>query len=142
MEYFVKDWLMGLMLQFSVGKTSLITRFMYDSFDNTYQATIGIDFLSKVYAPGYAALAEAVSFSPNVVVIDHVPRRPNRSTATMGHSRPGTFPIPHPLLYPRLQCSRRRVRHLQRQIVPKHEKMGRRCPGRTRQRCHYCACWK
>jgi len=32
---------------FTVGKTSLITRFMYDSFDNTYQATIGIDFLSK-----------------------------------------------------------------------------------------------
>jgi len=31
----------------SVGKTSLITRFMYDSFDNTYQATIGIDFLVK-----------------------------------------------------------------------------------------------
>ena len=30
-----------------VGKTSLITRFMYDSFDSTYQATIGIDFLSK-----------------------------------------------------------------------------------------------
>ncbi|KAI9269897.1 CBN-rab-6.1 protein [Sporodiniella umbellata] len=31
----------------SVGKTSLITRFMYDTFDSTYQATIGIDFLSK-----------------------------------------------------------------------------------------------
>ncbi|ORY78112.1 ras family-domain-containing protein [Protomyces lactucae-debilis] len=31
----------------SVGKTSLITRFMYDSFDTAYQATIGIDFLSK-----------------------------------------------------------------------------------------------
>uniref|UniRef100_A0A8C7VRP5 Ras-related protein Rab-6B n=1 Tax=Oncorhynchus mykiss TaxID=8022 RepID=A0A8C7VRP5_ONCMY len=31
----------------AMGKTSLITRFMYDSFDNTYQATIGIDFLSK-----------------------------------------------------------------------------------------------
>ncbi|KAM8966069.1 ras-related protein Rab-41 [Sarcophilus harrisii] len=31
----------------SVGKTSLITRFVYDSFDNNYQATIGIDFLSK-----------------------------------------------------------------------------------------------
>lgn len=31
----------------SVGKTSLITRFMYDSFDGMYQATIGIDFLSK-----------------------------------------------------------------------------------------------
>lgn len=33
-----------------MGKTSLITRFMYDSFDNMYQATIGIDFLSKVCA--------------------------------------------------------------------------------------------
>ncbi|KAL7067756.1 putative Ras family protein Rab-6A [Cryptosporidium serpentis] len=31
----------------SVGKTSIITRFMYDTFDNNYQATIGIDFLSK-----------------------------------------------------------------------------------------------
>ncbi|ORX83618.1 ras family protein [Anaeromyces robustus] len=31
----------------SVGKTSLITRFMYDTFDTSYQATIGIDFLSK-----------------------------------------------------------------------------------------------
>lgn len=33
---------------FLVGKTSLITRFMYDSYDNSYQATIGIDFLSKI----------------------------------------------------------------------------------------------
>ena len=31
----------------SVGKTSVISRFMYDKFDATYQATIGIDFLSK-----------------------------------------------------------------------------------------------
>lgn len=31
----------------SVGKTSIILRFMYDSFDPNYQATIGIDFLSK-----------------------------------------------------------------------------------------------
>ena len=31
----------------SVGKTSVTTRFMYDTFDNAYQATIGIDFLSK-----------------------------------------------------------------------------------------------
>lgn len=31
----------------SVGKTSLISRFMYDTFDTTYSATIGIDFLSK-----------------------------------------------------------------------------------------------
>lgn len=31
----------------SVGKTSILTRFMYDTFDTTYEATIGIDFLSK-----------------------------------------------------------------------------------------------
>ena len=31
----------------SVGKTSVISRFMYDKFDTSYQATIGIDFLSK-----------------------------------------------------------------------------------------------
>lgn len=31
----------------SVGKTSIITRFMYDQFEKSYQATIGIDFLSK-----------------------------------------------------------------------------------------------
>ncbi|KAK9417681.1 putative Ras family-domain-containing protein [Seiridium cardinale] len=40
----------------SVGKTSLITRFMYDSFDNMYQATIGIDFLSKASYPSSATM--------------------------------------------------------------------------------------
>ena len=34
------------------GKTSIITRFMYDKFDNNYQATIGIDFLS-IKNPSY-----------------------------------------------------------------------------------------
>eukprot|EP01006_Ploeotia_vitrea_P046293 TRINITY_DN67015_c11_g1_i1.p1 TRINITY_DN67015_c11_g1~~TRINITY_DN67015_c11_g1_i1.p1 ORF type:complete len:238 (-),score=102.75 TRINITY_DN67015_c11_g1_i1:61-774(-) len=29
------------------GKSSIITRFMYDSFDDTYKVTIGIDFVSK-----------------------------------------------------------------------------------------------
>eukprot|EP01138_Halocafeteria_seosinensis_P001272 gb/GECG01001305.1/.p1 GENE.gb/GECG01001305.1/~~gb/GECG01001305.1/.p1 ORF type:complete len:286 (+),score=27.67 gb/GECG01001305.1/:1-858(+) len=31
----------------AVGKTSIIKNFMYGVFENTYQATIGIDFLSK-----------------------------------------------------------------------------------------------
>jgi Ras-related protein Rab-6A len=35
-----------------VGKTSIITRFMYDTFDNAYAATIGIDYFSKtMYLP-------------------------------------------------------------------------------------------
>lgn len=45
----------------AVGKTSLITRFMYDSFDNTYQATIGIDFLSKVGIANIRALVACLS---------------------------------------------------------------------------------
>ena len=32
----------------AVGKTSIITRFMYDTFDSMYNPTIGIDFLSKM----------------------------------------------------------------------------------------------
>jgi len=32
----------------SVGKTSIIIRFTDDKFDSSYQATIGIDFLSKI----------------------------------------------------------------------------------------------
>ncbi|KAF4677995.1 hypothetical protein FOL47_006942 [Perkinsus chesapeaki] len=32
----------------SVGKTSIITRFLYGAFDTHYQATIGIDFVAKV----------------------------------------------------------------------------------------------
>uniref|UniRef100_A0A8C5ZX17 Ras-related GTP-binding protein n=1 Tax=Marmota marmota marmota TaxID=9994 RepID=A0A8C5ZX17_MARMA len=31
----------------NVGKTSLITRVIYSSFDNTFQETIDVDFLSK-----------------------------------------------------------------------------------------------
>jgi Ras-related protein Rab-6A len=30
-----------------VGKTSLIHRFIYETFDDNYQATIGIDFMSQ-----------------------------------------------------------------------------------------------
>jgi len=33
----------------SVGKTSIISRFMYDHFDTNYDATIGIDFLAKTH---------------------------------------------------------------------------------------------
>jgi len=36
----------------STGKTSLITRYVHEVFDDTYQATIGIDFLSKTICIG------------------------------------------------------------------------------------------
>lgn len=55
-------------LQFPVGKTSLITRFMYDSFDNTYQVSsvcvsvrsgvhVGVDCIR--YSGGWHAVARA-----------------------------------------------------------------------------------
>lgn len=43
----VKKFKLVFLGEQNVGKTSIITRFMYDSFDTSYQATIGIDFLSK-----------------------------------------------------------------------------------------------
>lgn len=36
-----------LLVESGVSTTHSLGRFMYDTFDNTYQATIGIDFLSK-----------------------------------------------------------------------------------------------
>jgi len=36
----------------NVGKTSIISRFMYDHFDSNYDATIGIDFLAKTHTVG------------------------------------------------------------------------------------------
>lgn len=60
-----------------VGKTSLITRFMYDSFDNTYQATIGIDFLSKVChsasAPPTPRDAPVTTTGLIMISLDYVP---------------------------------------------------------------------
>lgn len=54
----------------TVGKTSLITRFMYDSFDNMYQATIGIDFLSKVI---HNIVQDWRSLDADGVYLDNVP---------------------------------------------------------------------
>merc|ERR1719336_2285776 len=34
----------------SVGKTSIISQFMYNHFDTSYDATIGIDFLAKTHS--------------------------------------------------------------------------------------------
>jgi Ras-related protein Rab-6A len=47
LEHYVRSTMQVFLGDQSVGKTSIITRFMYDKFDTTYQATIGIDFISK-----------------------------------------------------------------------------------------------
>ena len=39
-----------------VGKTSIINQFMHENFDTNYQATIGIDFLSKTLTIGDKSL--------------------------------------------------------------------------------------
>ncbi|UOH85146.1 hypothetical protein LQV05_001965 [Cryptococcus neoformans] len=58
----------------SVGKTSLITRFMYDTFDNTYQATIGKQSIATPQLINrYRLLVE-----------DHVSGGPYGTTATLG----------------------------------------------------------
>ncbi|CAL8307974.1 unnamed protein product [Gadus morhua 'NCC'] len=85
----------------SVGKTSLITRFMYDSFDNTYQATIGIDFLSKT-----------------MYLEDRTIRLQLWDTAG-----PGAFQEPHPELHQRLCCRRGGVRHYKCQLFPADHKV-------------------
>jgi len=40
----------------SVGKTSILTRFLFNSFDSCYQATIGIDFFTKVVLIEHSAI--------------------------------------------------------------------------------------
>jgi len=77
--------MIGLIVD-AVGKTSLITRFMYDSFDNTYQATIGIDFLSKVHLER----SEACELHGMVLTMD--PDRPCTSTTEQYGYNCGTQP--------------------------------------------------
>ena len=79
----------------SVGKTSLITRFMYDSFDNTYQATIGIDFLSKtMYLEDRTVIYIYLKNNPcsshliKTPVLEYLHVYPNLGpTTTMGYCR-------------------------------------------------------
>ena len=83
----------------SVGKTSLITRFMYDSFDNTYQVTSSHPSCRcsqvKVFIPG--------NHRYRLPVEDHVLGGQDRQTPAVGHRGPGEVPLPHPQLHPR-QC--------------------------------------
>ncbi|KAK7248802.1 hypothetical protein SO694_00041237 [Aureococcus anophagefferens] len=59
-----------------VGKTCIINRFVYDSFDKNYQATIGIDFLSKtMYLEDRTALRDGRRLALGALGLGPVPRR-------------------------------------------------------------------
>ena len=89
----------------SVGKTSLITRFMYDSFDNTYQATIGIDFLSKTMYLEDRTVSN-VNLEKLYLVLKLILYKNLKislsflgSTSTMGHCRAGKISQSYTKLY-------------------------------------------
>ena len=42
----------------AVGKTSIITRYVNDEFDDSYGATIGVDFLTKYAWKDYGILLD------------------------------------------------------------------------------------
>ena len=98
----------------SVGKTSLISRFMYDKFDNSYQATIGIDFLSKT-----------------MYLEDRTVRLQLWDTAGQERFRALIE------LHPRLLRRRRRVRRLQPASFSEHDAVDRRGADGARRRRHH-----
>jgi hypothetical protein len=68
---------------------------MYDSFDNTYQATIGIDFLSKtMYLEDRTVI---------VIIIDKEMccKYIVGEIATLGYRWPRALSLINPVLYPR-----------------------------------------
>jgi hypothetical protein len=53
----------------SVGKTSIITRFMYDKFDNTYQVWFALDFVHCKSLYRFRRLRSAVSEHENISIL-------------------------------------------------------------------------
>ena len=69
----------------SVGKSALLRRFADDHFEESYLATIGVDFRFK-----YRRLTQ-----------DGLPRRERDQAADLGHRRPGAVPHHHQHVLPR-----------------------------------------
>lgn len=61
-----------------VGKTSIITRFMYDTFDSTYQVP---PLLFRAHSLGYHRYRFPLQ--------NHVSGRPYNSSSALGYCRPG-----------------------------------------------------
>lgn len=76
----------------------MFDRFMYDTFDNTYQATIGIDFLSKtMYLEDRTVRLQLWDTAGQA---SHQCYFTLNRNLTCSHA--GTFPLSYTLLYPRL----------------------------------------
>jgi GTPase SAR1 family protein len=89
-----------------VGKTSIITRFMYDSFDKNYQVMKLTLYLCIMFLKNYffknklAQLMVVLGYYWNRFSFEnHVSRRPNCSTTTMGHSWSREISLTHSILH-------------------------------------------
>ena len=99
----------------SVGKTSIISRFMYDTFDTHYASTIGIDFVSKsvpidrgtVRLQLWDTAGQARCSRPlSTTSLSTIPPSPSRTRHGAGE-----ISLADPFVHPRLTCGGRGVRH-------------------------------
>ena len=108
----------------SVGKTSIVTRFMYDTFDTTYQvnsrnrvspsqgtcAARSQSVFMVVYIFLFICLFSVCCSGNNrdrLSFKDLLSGRPHDQTSAVGHGRPGAFQVAHPGLRPQLVCRHR-----------------------------------
>jgi len=90
----------------SVGKTSIITRFMYDQFDKAYQVQVPQFMVVSAFQNCCVSPHDMASLRPGLdppgnnrnrlPLKDNVPRGPHCAPAAVGHSRPGAIPFADP----------------------------------------------
>ena len=83
---------------------------MYDTFDNTYQATIGIDFLSKtLYLDDRTVRLQLWDTAGQVRRLSYLPYIQAHTQWMDTFCYVGTIPLTHPVLHPRLDRRHRRL---------------------------------
>lgn len=84
---------------------------MYDTFDNTYQATIGIDFLSKtMYLEDRTVRLQLWDTAGQASI--YASSRLTYPNSSLGGNL-GTFPLAYTLIHPRFVCCHCRFRYYQ-----------------------------
>lgn len=129
----------------AVGKTSLITRFMYDTFDNTYQATIGIDFLSKtMYLEDRTVRLQLWDTAGQERFRSLIPSYIRDSTvAVVVYDITSEF-IHFTIVIVTLTCCPflTHLHNNRRKFIPSDVQMDWRCSNRTRKWCDHYASWQ